>query len=121
VATGARNDGSFRSNLGVVSLSILTEIRVHYRILDADGTVLAEGERTIPRATIKQWSFQELGVGQVDGPLTVELWMDPTSATPDPCNSDFPALLAGYVSKVDNGTGDAEFIMAAATVESDCD
>lgn len=57
------------------------------------------------------------------GPLTVELWLDPASQTPDPCNVDFPNMFVGYVSKVDgnpDGTGDGEFIYAAPTDELDC-
>jgi hypothetical protein len=121
VATGARNDGLFRSNLGIVSLSILSGITVHYRILDEDGVVLAQGLRQIPQATMKQWSFEQLGVGQVEGALTAEVWLDPASVSPDPCNADFPVELVGYVSKVDNGTGDAEFIMASSTSPLECD
>ena len=36
--TGARNDDTFRSNLGVVGIS-LTDIMIHYRIRRANGTV----------------------------------------------------------------------------------
>jgi hypothetical protein len=122
-STGARNDDDFRSNLGIVGLSLFEEIQVHYRIQAADGSVLAEGVKTIPTATVRQWSFAQLGVGHVPGTLTVELWLDPASQTPDPCNVDFPNMFVGYVSKVDgnpDGTGDGEFIYAAPTDELDC-
>jgi len=123
IATGARNDDDFRSNLGIANLSLSEEIRVHYRILAADGATLVEGIKPIPTASVRQWSFAQLGVGRVDGPLTVELWLDPASQTPDPCNADFPNMFVGYVSKVDgnpDGTGDGEFIYAAPTDELDC-
>jgi hypothetical protein len=123
IATGARNDDDFRSNLGIVNLSLSEEIQVHYRILAADGATLVEGIKPIPTASVRQWSFAQLGVGRVDGPLTVELWLDPASQTPDPCNADFPNMFVGYVSKVDgnpDGTGDGEFIYAAPTDELDC-
>ena len=123
IATGARNDARFRSNLGIVNLSLYEEIQVHYRILAADGSPLVEGVKPIPTASVRQWSFAQLGVGRVSGPLTVELWLDPASQMPDPCNVDFPNMFVGYVSKVDgnpSGTGDGEFIYAAPTEELDC-
>ncbi len=50
----------------------------------------------------------------VDGPLTVELELDPAYMSEDPCALDIPVAFIAYVSKVDNGTGDAEFLSAAA-------
>lgn len=119
VVTGARNDGQFRSNLGIVSLALFAEIRVHYSILGPDGAQLADGVKTLPSATIRQWSFDQLGVGAVDGAMTVELWLDPDSVSPNPCG-DLANTLMGYVSKVDNGTGDAEFLYAAPTEDFSC-
>jgi hypothetical protein len=119
VATGARNDADFRSNLGIVSLSIFAEVRVHYRILGPNGAQIVTGVKTLPTATIRQWSFDQLGVGTVNGAMTVELWLDPDSVSPDPC-TDFANTLMGYVSKVDNGTGDAEFLYAAPTEDHIC-
>ncbi len=110
--TGARNDGSFRSNLGIASASLTTRIRVHYRITSGDGTLLADGFKTIHIQSMNQWSFDELGVGSVEGPLTVELWLDPVYASQDPCAGLFTNGFFAYVSKVDNLTGDAEFIYA---------
>jgi hypothetical protein len=111
--TGARNDEAFRSNLGIASTSALSAIRVYYRILDQGGTVLVEGSKRLRIASMNQWSFEQLGVGVVEGPLTVELWLDPANMEEDPCEPDFPAGFMAYVSKVDNGTGDAEFLTAA--------
>ncbi len=119
VATGARNDSSFRSNVGFANISVFNPSTVHYRVLGGNGAVLASGAKVIPTLTIKQWSLQQLGVGVVNGPLTVELWLDPASVSSDPCD-DYATRLLGYVSKVDNGTGDAEFIYAAPTEPADC-
>jgi hypothetical protein len=112
--TGARNDASFRSNLGIAGTSPIAAMTVHYLIKDAAGVTLAEGDKTLRVASMRQWSFQQLGVGEVDGPLTVELWLDPDSESQDPCSDDFPNGFLAYVSKVDNGTGDAEFLTASA-------
>jgi len=112
--TGAQNNADFRSNLGIAGTSPLAPITVHYRIKDFEGTVLVEGSKTLRIASMNQWSFQQLGVGEVDGPLTVELWLDPSNMSEDPCEEDIPSGFVAYVSKVDNGTGDAEFLGAAA-------
>ncbi|HSL16846.1 MAG TPA: hypothetical protein VLB51_02980 [Methylomirabilota bacterium] len=112
--TGARNDADFRSNLGIAGTSPTAPMTVHYRIKDSSGLPLAEDTKTIRVASMQQWSFEQLGVGEVDGPLTVELWLDPASAAQDPCTQDFPNGFFAYVSKVDNGTGDAEFLVASA-------
>jgi hypothetical protein len=116
VVTGAINSTRFRSNLGIMNMSLFTELHVHFRVLDGDGATVAEGVKVIDPASVKQWSFQQLGVPKHDGPLTVELWMDPDDVMPDPCATQFPNMFIAYVSKVDgnpDGTGDAEFIYAA--------
>jgi hypothetical protein len=114
--TGARNDDAFRSNLGIAGTSPMGTIRVFYRIMDHEGTVLAEGSKRLRIASMNQWSFEQLGVGSVAGPLTVELWLDPADMDEDPCAFDFPTGFLAYVSKVDNGTGDAEYLTAAPMV-----
>lgn len=111
--TGARNDGSYRSNLGFACLSLA--VTVHYRISSADGSVVASGELDGMQFSMHQVSFDDLGVGTVDGPLTVELWLDPADVTPDPCSVPFADPIGAffaYVSKVDNLSGDAEFLPA---------
>ncbi|MCK5378810.1 MAG: hypothetical protein KAJ78_05365 [Acidobacteria bacterium] len=120
VAAGARNDDSYRSNLGIVNIGFFDEALVHFRILGSDGSVLVEGTRTVRALSMRQWSFQQLGVGSVEGPMTVELWLDEGSAADDPCDFGVPAIM-GYVSKVDNGTDDGEFIYAFPTVGDRCD
>ncbi len=111
--TGARNDSRFRSNLGLVSIS-LQEVTIHYRIRKSDGTVVAEGNKTLGSISMDQWSFDRLGVGSQEGPLLVELWLDPDDVSTDPeleppeANSFF-----AYVSKIDSDSQDAEFMWAA--------
>jgi hypothetical protein len=122
--TGARNDRRYRSNLGIVNLS-LEPVTVHYRILGASGSVLVEDSRELPMGFGDQWSFRELGVGRVDGPLTVELWLDAADVPADPCDEEPlpPNRFVAYVSKVDgnpSGTGDAEFLYAAPTDVDPC-
>jgi len=123
VVTGVINSTRFRSNLGIASLSLLASIKVHYRVIDGDGDVVAEGRKTLQPASVSQWSLQSLGVPKDDGPLTIELWLDPSDVIPDPCATNFPNMFIGYVSKVDgnpDGTGDAEFIYAAPNDPYDC-
>jgi hypothetical protein len=121
--TGARNDADFRSNLGIVSPSP-ESITVHYRIMVGNGVILATGQKTLKPFSMRQWSFASLGIGTVDGPMTVDLWLDPASASPNPCELDLPNGFMAYVSKVDgnpNGTGDGEFIYATPGEMEFCD
>mgnify|MGYP001812897641 CR=1 FL=1 len=120
MATGVRNDSLFRANLGIASLTLLAEVTVHYRVRDATGAILVEGMKAMPPSTVSQWSFSSLGVPTTEGPLTVELWLDPADVLPDACATLFPNMFIAYVSKVDNGTGDAEYIYAAPNDPYDC-
>lgn len=120
--TGARNDGRFRSNLGIANLS-LQSATIHYRILIGQARVLAQGTKTLPAMTVGQWSFFQLGVGRFEGAMTVDLWLDPDDVMPDPCLSPWPNMFMAYVSKVDGnpqGTGDAEFLYATPTQTLSC-
>lgn len=122
--TGARNDRRYRSNLGIVNMS-LQAVTVYYRILESSGKVLVEDSKELPTSSGDQWSFSALGVGKVSGPLTVELWLDPADVPADPCDEEpLPAnRFVAYVSKVDGnpaGTGDAEFLYAAPTEVDPC-
>jgi hypothetical protein len=108
--TGVRNDDSYRSNLGIATISL--GVTVYYRIFSSDNAVIAEGSKDVPQYSMSQWSLDDLGVESVDGPVSVELWMDPSDASPDPCDTLYPQGFAAYVSKVDNRTGDGEFLTA---------
>ena len=70
--TGARNDSRFRSNLGIVNPSIVS-ITVHYRVLIGNAVILKEGSKTLKPFSMRQWSFGSLGVGEYEGPMTVDL------------------------------------------------
>ncbi len=121
--TGARNDSRFRSNLGIASLAFFTQLTINYKVMDATGATVAEGAKTMAPSSMSQWSFAELGVPTADGPLTVELKMNPADVFPDPCATQAPNMFIAYVSKVDgnpDGTGDAEFIYAAPMDPYDC-
>ena len=123
VVTGARNDSLFRSNLGIVSMALFSQITVNYRFRSADGSIVAEGSQTMLPSSMSQWSFSELGVPATEGPVTVELWMNADDVFPDPCATQFPNMFIAYVSKVDGnpqGTGDAEFLYAAPTDPYSC-
>ena len=88
--------------------------------MTADGTVVVEGSKEIWILGMNQWSFGSLGVGTVEGPLTVELWLDPDDMDDDPCAAPIPTGFLAYISKVDEGTGDAEFLTAAPVVPYMC-
>jgi hypothetical protein len=119
--TGARNDGRFRSNLGIANFS-LESVTVHFRIMMGVAQILVEGTRNLEALTVGQWSFSQLGVGQNEGAMTVDLWLDPSDVTPNGCEHPWPNMFMGYVSKVDGnpeGTGDAEFLYAAPSNHCD--
>jgi len=126
--TGVSNDENFRSNLGIVNFSFAeVPITVHYRFLDEDGTEIASGSRDLDPFDMKQWSFRKLGVPSViEGPLTVELWLDPEDIPGDLCEieeDDFVIFVA-YATKVDgnpSGSGDGVFIYATPRERIECD
>jgi hypothetical protein len=126
--TGVSNDEDFRSNLGIVNFSFAeVPITVHYRFLDEDGTVIASGSKDLDPFDMNQWSFRKLGVPSViDGPLTVELWLDPEDIPGDLCEieeDDFVIFVA-YATKVDGnptGSGDGVFIYATPRERIECD
>jgi len=117
--TGVRNDGDYRSNLGIVNFSFAeVPITVHYRFLDQLGVIIASGSKDLDEFDMNQWSFKKLGVPSViEGPLTVELWLDPEDIPGDPCEieEDDLVIFVAYATKVDgnpSGSGDGEFIYA---------
>jgi hypothetical protein len=125
--TGVRNDSDFRSNLGIVNFSqVEVSITVHYRFLDEDGTEIASGEEDLLPMDMNQWSFKKLGVPSVvEGPLTVELWLDPEDIPGDPCQmeEDDLVIFVAYATKVDGnptGSGDGEFIYATPMTRLEC-
>jgi hypothetical protein len=128
VITGVRNDSDYRSNLGIVNFSFAgVPIEVHFRFLDQHGSVVASGNKNLEEYTMKQWSFRQLGVPQVvEGPLTVELWLDPEDIPGDPCEieEDDLVVFVAYATKVDGnpeGSGDGEFIYATPFERVECE
>jgi hypothetical protein len=128
VITGVRNDSDYRSNLGIVNFSQAgVPITVHYRFLDEKGTRIASGSKDLLEFDMNQWSFNQLGVPNViEGPLTVELWLDAEDIPGDPCEIDEDDLVifVAYATKVDGnptGSGDGEFIYATPIERLECD
>ena len=126
--TGVRNDSDFRSNLGIVNFSFAeVPITVHYRFLDEDGVEIASGSKNLGIMDMNQWSFKKLGVPAViEGPLTVELWLDPDDIPGDPCEieEDDLVIFVAYATKVDGnptGSGDGVFIYATPLERIECD
>ncbi|MDX2438465.1 MAG: hypothetical protein QNL88_15640 [Acidobacteriota bacterium] len=126
--TGVNNDENFRSNLGIVNFSFAgVPITVHYRFLDKDGTQIANGSKDLDEFDMNQWSFKKLGVPTViEGPLTVELWLDPDDIPGDPCEieEDDLVVFVAYATKVDGnptGSGDGVFIYATPLERIECD
>ncbi len=112
--TGARNDDVFRlQQLASPAWRLLLSFVWTTGSHPATAPWWWINSRPLPRLSMNQWSFEQLGVGTVEGPLTVEVWIEPDQASEDPC-AEFPDANAffAYVSKVDNLTGDAEFIYA---------
>jgi len=126
--TGVSNDEDFRSNLGIVNFSFAeVPITVHYQFLDEDGTVIASGSKDLDPFDMNQWSFRKLGVPSViEGPLTVELWLDPEDIAGDLCEIDEDdfVIFVAYATKVDgnpSGSGDGVFIYATPRDRLECD
>jgi hypothetical protein len=126
--TGVRNDSDYRSNLGIINFSFAeVGITVHYRFLDQDNSVVASGSEDLDFMDMNQWSFKKLGVPKiVEGPLTVELWLDPNDITGHPCEieEDDLVIFLAYATKVDgnpDGSGDGEFIYATPLEQIECE
>jgi hypothetical protein len=113
---GARFDDAVRSNVGVVNLSILP-LDVIISVYLADGSLAASTTRQVRSFSLAQWSLGQLGVGTLSTPGRVEVRVDPDSITWDPCLGEDPQLddlqgvFLSYLSRVDQVTGDAEFVL----------
>lgn len=128
VITGVRNDSNYRSNLGIVNFSFAgVPITVHYRVLGESGEIVASGSKDLDAYDMNQWSFRNLGVPRVyEGPLTVELWLDPEDVPGDPCQleEDDLVIFIAYATKADGnptGSGDGEFIYATPLAGIECE
>ena len=113
---GVRADGTVRSNVGVVNLSLLP-LEVVISVHGADGTVLALTRREVGSFSLGQWSLDQLGVTELVVPGRVQVWVDPQSVGWDPCLGeelgieDLAGVFMTYLSRVDRVTGDAEFVL----------
>ena len=116
VMPGAQWDDAVRTNVGVLNLT-LRPLDVLVTIYDADGAVLATATRRIRTFSLGQWSLAQLGVENLGTPGLVEVSVDPDTITWDPCYEgtdldldDLGGLFMAYMSRVDQVTGDAEFV-----------
>ncbi len=116
---GARSDESVRSNVGVVNFSIFP-LDVIITTFGADGAMLASVNRQVQSFSLSQWSLSQLGVGTLSTPGRVEVQVDPDSITWDPCFGEEPdiddlrGIFLTYLSRVDEATGDAEFVLGSS-------
>ncbi len=114
---GARSDDFVRTNVGVVNLS-LTPLDVIVSTYGPDGDLLATASRRVRSFSLGQWSLTQLGVDALTAPGRVVVEVDPDSIIWDPCIGEDPDLedlqgiFMAYMSRVDQVTGDAEFILA---------
>jgi len=114
VLTGARWDGTSRSNVGVVNLGHVP-LEVLITIYNANGAVVASVTKTVSTFSMAQWSIQQLGVSNLSPGGRVEVTVDPDSIMWDPCDPTSwgfgtgYAVFMAYISKVDQATGDGEF------------
>ena len=112
---GARLDGAVRSNVGVVNLSIFP-LDIIVTTYASDGTVVASVNRNVKSFSLGQWSLSQLGVSSLSPPGRVEVRVNPDTITWDPCFGEEPNLddlqgiFLAYMSRVDEVTGDAEFV-----------
>lgn len=113
---GARFDDAVRSNVGVVNLSILP-LDVIISVFAADGSLVATTTRQVRSFSLSQWSLAQLGAPALSPPGRVEVKVDPASISWDPCLGadpqldDLQGIFLSYLSRVDQVTGDAEFVL----------
>ncbi|NOZ95392.1 MAG: hypothetical protein GXP47_11750 [Acidobacteria bacterium] len=114
VITGARNDGSFRTDIGVVNLGPVT-LKVRIVISDSTGSSLGETSKTVEKFSLRQWNLSDLGVASVPAGSSVVVTIDHGTTGFNQCDPG-ELLLSSvgivYASTVDNGTGDAVFSLA---------
>jgi hypothetical protein len=113
---GARSDDAVRCNVGVLNFSLFP-LDVLITTFDTDGAVVSSVGRRVAGFSLGQWSLTQLGVTTLTTPGRVEVVVDPDSITWDPCLGedigleDLRGVLMTYLSRVDQATGDAEFIL----------
>jgi hypothetical protein len=115
VLPGAQQDGRARSNIGIVSFSA-QPVQMLITVYDANGAQVAQATRTVQPFSLSQYSLSSFAVSTLSPPGRVEVQVDPSTITWDPCSGNPYDLFGGtlglftaYMSKVDEATGDAEF------------
>jgi hypothetical protein len=116
VLPGARWDSVNRSNVGVLNLS-LQPLKVIITTYTASGAVAAEVKKTIKAFSMNQWGLNQLGVNSMTASGRVEVRIDPSSISWDPCTQNVEdigglfGMFVAYMSRVDNASGDAVFLL----------
>lgn len=119
VLAGVRQDARFRTNIGVVNLSMGVpsppRLKVKIRILSELGAPIREVTKEVESLSLRQWGLPELGVTSL-ATGRVEVSIAPEDPNYNPCfvrpegNLDLPGgTFIAYFSKVDQSSGDAEF------------
>ena len=117
VLTGARHDGTVRSNVGIVNLS-LQPLQVIITTYNAAGVQVAQVTKQVESFSLRQWALSGVGVSSLAPGGRVEVQIDPDTITWDCCsqnpadflNTQFGLFMA-YISRIDQVTGDAEFAL----------
>lgn len=123
VMTGIKQGDGYRTNIGVVNLSLtmfptphFQRLKARIKIYDEAGTLVYDEVKEVEGLSLRQWNLEkDFGIANLSAGR-VEVSVDPSTEGYDPCGVSYgffgtamaPALLA-YYSKVDNVTGDAEF------------
>ena len=132
----------FRTNVGVVNLSTVP-ISVRVTAFNTNGANAGSAVKPIPPLTVIQWSLSDFGIpslaaGRVEFKLESGIVVDPCSQADEApaclnrcetgCGDKYgfsrSAAFIGWASKVDNGSGDAEFMLPAMDwfqYNSDCE
>ncbi len=111
VLPGMRHDARVRTNIGVFTISTDT-VPVQISTYDTSGALVAQVVKNVESSSLRQWSLGDLGVSSLAGGR-VEVVLDPAAIT-DPCappSIGTVGLIIAYASKVDQTTGDAEFVL----------
>lgn len=121
----------FRTNVGVVNLST-TPISVRVTGFNTNNASAGSAVQTVGPLTVRQWSLSDFGIatlpaGRIEVKLESGIVVDPCSQADDPpacmdrcetgCGEKYgfsrSAAFIAWASKVDNGSGDAEFMLPA--------
>ncbi|MFZ2493325.1 MAG: hypothetical protein WA208_17740 [Thermoanaerobaculia bacterium] len=121
----------FRTNVGVVNLSSAA-ISVRGTAYDDGGRNVGSGVKSVPAGSVLQWSLSEFGVpslasGRVEFTAESGVTVDPCNQADDPpacldpceagCSGKYgfssSAAFIAWASKIDNGSGDAEFLLSS--------